>query len=236
MAIPVGPASRPKRRHAPVAVDSSTESAADTAAASVAERPDAAPAEVTPTRPAAPTLATRADSREDRPAPAVRSVTTSVRAATRPATGAGAFASQALSLQHGRSPSEIIAREALSPAVLALSLVDFFELLYQEQMGPSHVTVEEFLRMRDSGIWPELFTAGDPCALFTEQMCRRGQFVPLAWHQDGLAFATCKDDSSQDDLAKALDLLVRAPVTLFTVPAESVDAGVHWLFHRRMPA
>ncbi|MSP93509.1 MAG: hypothetical protein EXR79_17240 [Myxococcales bacterium] len=243
MAIPVGPASRPKRRLAPSSVDN-TEVAQSAQQPVVTAQSEPAPAStrVAHTDPALAEKATpehqlgaaRADTATS--GTHGRSFTTAKPgSSSRLGTAGGAFAGQVRTLRQGRSPSEIIARDALSPAVLALSLVDFFELLYEEQVGPSHVTVEEFLRMRDSGIWPELFTAGDPCALFTEEMCRRGQFVPLAWHQDGLSFATCKDDSSQDDLAKALDVLVRAPVTLFTVPAESVDAGVHWLFHRRLP-
>jgi hypothetical protein len=145
-----------------------------------------------------------------------------------------AFASQVQTLQVGRTPSEIIAREALSPAVFALSVQDFFELLYDDKVGPGHVSVEEFLRMRETGTWPELFTAGDPRALFTEELCRRGQFVPIAWHADGLSCATCKDDAGQDKLASALDLVARLPITLFTVPPDAVEAGVQWLYRRKL--
>lgn len=132
-----------------------------------------------------------------------------------------------------RTPSELHARhEAVSPAVLALTLTDFFDLFYQNRIGPGEMTVHELLQMRDNAAWPEPFTAGDPRSLFTEPMCRRGEFVPLAWHENGLYFATCKDDAAQDELIRALDLLVRAEVTLFTVTPEIVDAAIVWLYRR----
>lgn len=132
-----------------------------------------------------------------------------------------------------RVPSEILTRDGhLSPAVMGLSLEDFFDLLYQGAVQLSDLTVEEFFRMRDNHAFPDPFTAGDARSLFTEDMCRRGQFVPVGWHQEGMYFATCKAESAQDDLAKALDLLVKLPVTLFTVSAEQLEGGVTWLFKR----
>jgi hypothetical protein len=132
-----------------------------------------------------------------------------------------------------RTPSEIHARhDAVSPAVLTLTLADFFDLFYQNRIGAADITIRELLQMRDNFSWPEPFTAGDPRTLFTEAMCRRGEFVPLAWHDNGLYFATCKDDASQDELIRALDLLVRAEVTLFTATPEVLDAAITWLYRR----
>ncbi len=132
-----------------------------------------------------------------------------------------------------RIPSEILPRDGhLSPAVMGLSLEDFFDLLYQDAVQLSDLTVEEFFRMRDNHAFPDPFTAGDARSLFTEDMCRRGQFVPVGWHQEGMYFATCKAESAQDDLAKALDLLVKLPVTLYTVSPELLEGGVAWLFRR----
>ena len=133
-----------------------------------------------------------------------------------------------------RTPSEIHARhEAVSPAILTLTLNDFFDLYYQNRIGSADITVAELLQMRDNATWPEPFTAGDPRALFTEAMCRRGEFVPLAWHESGMYFATCKDDAAQDQLIRALDLLVRTEVTLFTASPEVIDAAIIWLYRRQ---
>lgn len=132
-----------------------------------------------------------------------------------------------------RTPSEIHARhDAVSPAVLTLSLADFFDLFYQNQITAADITINELLQMRDAAAWPEPFTAGDPRGLFTEAMCRRGEFVPLAWHDSGMYFATCKDDAAQDELIRALDLLVRTEVTLFTATPEVLDAAITWLYRR----
>lgn len=137
------------------------------------------------------------------------------------------------SRQSQRIPSEIFARDAtLSPAVLGLSLSEFLELLYGDALKTDELTVEEFFRMRDQAAWPEPFAAGDPRQLFTEDMCRRGQFVPIGWNSDGLCFATYRDDQAQDELMRALDMLVQLPVTLYTVQPEAVDAGITWLFRR----
>ncbi len=132
-----------------------------------------------------------------------------------------------------RIPSEIIARDfTLSPAVLGLTLTDFFDLLYQGQIGPDQITVEEFFRMRENHAWPDAFPAGDARALFTEDMCRRGQFVPVGWNTEGICFATCKPEAEQDELVKALDLLVRLPVTVYTATVEQVEHGIGWLYRR----
>lgn len=135
--------------------------------------------------------------------------------------------------QSGRIPSEIFLRDALlSPAVLGLTLAEFCELLYQDPRKIEDLTVEEFFRLRDQAAWPDLFSVGDPRQLFTEDMCRRGQFVPIGWNSDGLSFATSKDEPAQDELVRALDMLVQLPVTLFTASAEAVDAGISWLYRR----
>lgn len=206
MAIPTGPASRPKKKYhedtsssavsAPAGpVNLGPIAAAATAAASAAAAPVPAPA---PT----PSLAVE---RTHRPS----------------------------SRQSQRIPSEIFARDAtLSPAVLGLSLGEFLELLYGDALKTDELTVEEFFRMRDQAAWPEPFAAGDPRQLFTEDMCRRGQFVPIGWNGDGLCFATYRDDQAQDELMRALDMLVQLPVTLYTVQPEAVDAGITWLFRR----
>lgn len=120
--------------------------------------------------------------------------------------------------------------DAVSPVVLTLSLADFFDLFYQNRIGAADLTIQELLQMRDGANWPEPFTAGDPRGLFTEAMCRRGEFVPLAWHESGMYFATCKDDGAQDELIRALDLLVRTEVTLFTATPEVLDAAIQWLY------
>jgi hypothetical protein len=132
-----------------------------------------------------------------------------------------------------RVPSEILPRDGfLSPVVLGLSLEDFFDLHYQDALQLADLTVEDFFRMRDNHAFPDPFTAGDARSLFTEDICRRGQFVPVGWHQEGMYFATCKPEGSQDDLAKALDLLVKLPVTLYTVSAEQLEGGIGWLFRK----
>lgn len=132
-----------------------------------------------------------------------------------------------------RTPSELHARTAaVSPVVMTLALADFFDLFYQNRIGAADLTVGELLQMRDNAAWPEPFTAGDPRALFTESMCRRGEFVPLAWHDGGMYFATCKDDAAQDELIRALDLLVRTEVTLFTATPEVLDEAIAWLYRR----
>lgn len=135
--------------------------------------------------------------------------------------------------QSGRIPSEAFHRDALlSPAVLALTLLEYFELAYGDEQRVGEVTLQDLFRMRDQAAWPDLFGSGDPRTLFTEDMCRRGQFAPVAWGADGLSFATCKDDGAQDELMRALDLLVGLPVTLYSVSPEAVDAGVTWLYRR----
>ncbi|MBM4342603.1 MAG: hypothetical protein FJ100_04415 [Deltaproteobacteria bacterium] len=209
MAIPTGPASRPKRRsHEEPAADSDRP-AADKPATS-AERPQAAAERPQPTTTAQPALAT--------------------------ATGSFGFdrhRSRDSVRQSGRIPSEAFHRDALlSPAVLALSLPEFFELCYGDDQKLNDISLGDLFRMRDQQAWPDLFAAGDPRALFTEDMCRRGQFAPIAWSADGLSFATCKDDAAQDELMRALDLLVGLPVTLYAVPADAVEAGVTWLYRR----
>lgn len=140
---------------------------------------------------------------------------------------------QASTVRNLRIPSEMLPRDLLvSPAVLGLSLADFLDLHYQESLKTEDITVEEFFRMRDNGSFPDPFTAGDPRSLFTQDMCYRGQFVPVGWHTDGVYFGTSKADSAQDDLAKALDLLVKMPVTLYTLTAEQVEAGIGWLYKK----
>ncbi len=209
MAIPTGPASRPKRRSHEEPAEA-TQPAADKPAAT-GERQPATPerAQVATTQ-ATPVLATTAfgaSLERHRSRDGVRS--------------------------SGRIPSEAFHRDALlSPAVLALSLPEFFELCYGDDQKLHDISLGDLFRMRDQQAWPELFAAGDPRALFTEDMCRRGQFAPIAWSADGLSFATCKDDAAQDELMRALDLLVGLPVTLYSVPADAVDAGVTWLYRR----
>ncbi len=132
-----------------------------------------------------------------------------------------------------RTPVELHAgHDAISPAVLTLTLADFFDLFYQNRITAADITIHELLQMRDNLAWPDAFTAGDPRSLFTEAMCRRGEFVPLAWHDGGMYFATCKDDAAQDELIRALDLLVRTEVTLFTATPEILDAAIGWLYRR----
>ncbi len=207
MAIPTGPASRPKKKY-----HEDTSSSATSAAPGpvnlgpIAAAATAAAAAVGPALPQAAVAA---------PAPSLE----------RP--------HRPNSRQSQRIPSEIFARDAtLSPAVLGLSLGEFLELLYGDVLKTDELTVEEFFRMRDQAAWPEPFAAGDPRQLFTEDMCRRGQFVPIGWNGDGLCFATYRDDQAQDELMRALDMLVQLPVTLYTVQPEAVDAGITWLFRR----
>lgn len=200
MAIPTGPASRPKRRNH----EEPTEAAQPAAEkpAPVAERPQPTPAATTSSVGYVGLSLDRIRSRD------------SVR-------------------QSGRIPSEAFHRDALlSPAVLAMSLPEFFELAYGDDQKLNDISLGDLFRMRDQQAWPDMFSAGDPRALFTEDMCRRGQFAPIAWSTDGLSFATCKDDAAQDELMRALDLLVGLPVTLYAVPADAVEAGVTWLYRR----
>lgn len=132
-----------------------------------------------------------------------------------------------------RIPSEILPRDMLmSPAVLGLSLADFLDLHYQDSLKTDDITVEDFFRMRDNGAFPDPFTAGDPRSLFTEDICRRGQFVPVGWHTEGVYFGTSKAENAQDELAKALDLLVKMPVTLYTLTPDQVEAGIGWLYRK----
>lgn len=151
----------------------------------------------------------------------------------RPSKSAESEGVHAIGRTTDRIPSEIIPRsEQLSPAVMALSVSDFFDLLYSDSLKPGDVTVEEFFRMRENNVWPEMFTAGDPRGLFTEDMCRRGQFVPLAWHAEGLCFATNRAEGAQEGLAKALDLIVKLPVTLYTVSTDHIEPAITWLYRR----
>lgn len=190
MALPTGPAGRPKKKPEPLKLDP----------------PQSDVTRVEPQDPPQP---------QPEPTPMPRSEPKALRRIT------------------DRVPSEILARDGhLSPAVLGLSLEDFFDLLYQDAVQLADLTVEEFFRMRDNHAFPDPFTAGDARTLFTEDMCRRGLFVPVGWHQEGMYFATCKPESAQDDLAKALDLLVKLPVTLYTVSQEQLDAGITWLFRK----
>lgn len=204
MAIPTGPASRPKKKpHDPATESASVQGEAVRADA----KPELHRAE--PYRHESP--------RHEPPRPEP------VRAeAARPARR-----------QTDRVPSEILPRDGfLSPVVLGLSLEDFFDLHYQDALQLADLTVEDFFRMRDNHAFPDPFTAGDARTLFTEDMCRRGQFVPVGWHAEGMYFATCKAEDKQDDLAKALDLLVKLPVTLYTVTAEQLEGGIAWLFRK----
>ena len=209
MAIPTGPSSRPKRRHEEsTAADAGV--VAPASAAAVVAAPVAAAAAANPT-PVAPAVA-------------------------RPSAPFAVFERQRQRdnvRQSGRIPSEVLRGDALiSPAVLALSLAEFFELLYQDDQKWQELSVEELFRMRDQAAWPDLFGAGDPRHLFTEDMCRRGQFVPIGWSAEALSFATGRDDAGQDDLMRALDLLVQLPVTIYAVPSEAVEAGIVWLYRR----
>ena len=52
-----------------------------------------------------------------------------------------------------RTPSEIHARhEAVSPAILTLTLADFFDLFYQNRIGAGDITIDELLQMRDNAL------------------------------------------------------------------------------------
>ena len=145
---------------------------------------------------------------------------------------AAAERAEARGLLDRAPPPHLEGHDAVSPAVLTLTLADFFDLFYQNRITAADITIDELLQMRDNAAWPETFTAGDPRGLFTEAMCRRGEFVPLAWHESGMYFATCKDDAAQDELIRALDLLVRTEVTLFTATPEILDAAITWLYRR----
>ncbi len=124
------------------------------------------------------------------------------------------------------------ARAKLSPAVMALSVEDFFDLHYHNSCKASDLSMEEFLRMHDNAAWPDTFVEGDPCQLFTQDLCRRGQFVPLAWYADGLYVATSRPESEQDDLAKALDMIVQLEITMYSIDGDKVEQGIDWLFAR----
>lgn len=134
----------------------------------------------------------------------------------------------------GRVPSELFGRDALiSPAVIGLSLRDFFELHYGESSDVlDQVTVEEFFRMREQAAWPDPFPAGDPRGLFTEDMCRRGLFVPIGWSADGLSLASCRDEAGQDAIIAAVDLLTGLPVHIYTITQDAVEGGIVWLYKR----
>jgi len=208
MAIPSGPASRPRTRKDPNLNEVGSSAAAGSATAA-------------PPRDAAPPRELGSSARES----AATAPSGERPAAERPRRDTARASS--------RIPSEILPRhEGLSPALLGLTLAEFLELLYQDALQPGDLTVEELFRMRDTRSWPDAFPAGDPRALFTEDMCRRGQFVPIGWHPEGISFATHKDEAAQDALASALDLLVKMPVTLYTVAVEQVELGITWLFRR----
>lgn len=123
-------------------------------------------------------------------------------------------------------------RAKLSPAVMALTVEDFFDLHYHNSCKTSDLTMEEFLRMHDNAAWPDTFVEGDPMHLFTEDMCRRGQFVPLAWYADGLYVATSRPEEDQDALAQALDMIVQLEITLYSVDGDRVQQGIDWLYQR----
>lgn len=202
MAIPSGPASRPKKR-----VDSSAPEAAPQSQAPAQAQQQSQAQSQNHAQPAA-------QASLDKPRPREPSRSEGVR-------------------QSGRIPSEFFGRDVtLSPAVLALPLPEFIELLYQGALLLEELTVEEFFRMRDQAAWPDAFVNGDPRQLFTEDMCKRGLFVPIGWHAGGLSVASSKDDAGQDELLRALDLLVGLPVTLYSVPQEAVEAGIQWLYRR----
>ena len=195
MALPSGPASRPRPKK--VAEE----------AESVGVQPAATPAQPVAPQPAA-----------------VPTAPTAVRPAVRRDSGRIT----------GRVPSEIFGRDALiSPALIGLSLRDFFELHYGESTNVlDHVTVEEFFRMREQAAWPDPFPAGDPRNLFTEDMCRRGQFVPIGWNSEGLSLSSCRDEAGQDAIIQAVDLLTQLPVHLYTVTPDAVEGGILWLYRK----
>lgn len=204
MAIPTGPTSRPRRRNAEDA-PSQTAPTAQPATAAVAQPAATAPALTLPT----PVITATFTPVFERPR-----LRDSVR-------------------QSGRIPSEVFHRDPmLSPAVLALTLPEFFELLYGDEQKIQDLSVDELFRMRDQAAWPDAFTAGDARQLFTEDMCRRGQFAPIGWSADGLAVATSRDDGGQDDLMRALDALVQLPITIYAIRHDAVEAGITWLYRR----
>ncbi len=197
MAIPTGPASRPKRR-----MESGI---AEVEIATTLASHVQAPAQEAQPQPAQP---------QDKPRHRDPARSEGVR-------------------QSGRIPSEFFGRDILlSPAVVALPLPEFVELLYQGALQLEDLTVEEFFRLRDQAAWPDAFVQGDARQLFTEDMCKRGHFVPIGWHPSGLSVASSKDDAGQDELLRALDLLVGLPVTLYSVPQEAVESGIAWLYRR----
>lgn len=206
MAIPTGPTSRPRRR----AVEETTQPAAATPAA------------------AQPAIISTVGPQPVQPQLSQPVASAFVPAYERPR-------SRDSVRQSGRIPSEVFHRDALlSPAVLALTLPEFFELLYGDEQRIAELSVDELFRMRDQAAWPETFSAGDPRHLFTEDMCRRGQFAPIGWNSDGLAFATSRDDAGQDELMRALDALVQMPVTMYAIRQDAVDSGITWLYRRAM--
>lgn len=222
MAIPTGPASRPKRKH------DDLQGVPQGEAVQEPPRQDAQAAAPTP----APANFVRATAPLGSTA---HQSGTPERPRHREASHQSHAAREGVR-QSGRIPSEFFGRDVmLSPAVLSLPLVEFIELLYQGALRLEELTVEELFRMRDQSIWPEVFVTGDPRQLFTEDMCRRGQFVPIGWHSDALSVASSKDDAAQDELLRALDLLVGLPVTVYSVPQDAIDAGINWLY-RRSPA
>lgn len=224
MAIPTGPASRPKRKHE----DGSSHPVAPGAQ-------DSKPSEAI--APVAPTANLTSQARTTAPlATAPSSSGSAERPRHREASQRDSGVREGVR-QSGRIPSEFFGRDVmLSPAVLALPVIEFVELLYQGALHLEDLTMEELFRMRDQATWPEVFVSGDPRQLFTEDMCRRGQFVPIGWHSDALSVASSKDDAAQDELLKALDLLVGLPVTLYSVPQDAIDAGVNWLYRRSQAA
>lgn len=197
MALPSGPASRPRPK----------KTADEGASASGAFVVAAEPATASAAAPAAAAAAAQA------PRPAPRRDTGRIT---------------------GRVPSELFGRDALiSPAVIGLSLRDFFELHYGESSNVlDQVTVEEFFRMREQAAWPDPFPAGDPRGLFTEDMCRRGLFVPIGWNADGLSLASSRDEVGQDAIIQAVDLLTGLPVHIYTITQDAVEGGIVWLYKR----
>lgn len=223
MAIPTGPASRPRKKHEEPQGSIIAQGTADAAVTEPAVVRPAPAAAVTQARTTAPLGAIGGGIAVDRPK-------------HREASAREGGAREGVR-QSGRIPSEFFGRDVmLSPAVLALPIVEFVELLYQGALDLEDLTIEELFRMRDQATWPEIFVSGDPRQLFTEDMCRRGQFVPIGWHSDALSVASSKDDAAQDELLKALDLLVGLPVTLYSVPQDAVEAGVNWLYRRAQSA
>lgn len=215
MAIPTGPSSRPRRRPADEGIATPAKPNSEPAKSNSEPAKPAEPARTAePARAAEPV-------RPEAAKPAAASVVHD-----RPRRSESVRSSQ-------RIPSEIFARDALlSPAVMALTVPEFFEVLYGDERNWQDVTIQDLFRMRDQAAWPDLFAAGDPRQLFTEDMCRRGQFVPIAWSAECLSFACSKDDAGQDELVRALDLLVQLPITVYSVAQDGVDNGISWLYRR----